>query len=158
MEEKQCPTCKMKIDREAKVCPYCRKTLGITWPIKILIALGVLWIIGNITSHSDNHNPDLVSSTPVIITETNIDTDHYHGIYPKTWRISGTIKNVSGKTASYARVKAKIYSEQGEFLGVEEKFCDPIDINPGQEATFAIIFVPAPNASPNKTKFGVSCN
>lgn len=48
---KQCPACRMMIDRLAKVCPHCRKKFGFTWPAKALIGFAgiflFLWVMGH---------------------------------------------------------------------------------------------------------------
>lgn len=50
--EKKCRYCAMMIPKEAKVCPYCRKTLGWTWPAKIALILFVLGLIGALAGKS----------------------------------------------------------------------------------------------------------
>lgn len=56
MAEKQCPACKMMIDKKAKVCPHCRKKFGLTWPAKIFLALIILGFIGYLSGPSKDSN------------------------------------------------------------------------------------------------------
>jgi len=37
--EKKCKYCAMMIPKDAKICPHCRKTLGMTMPVKVVIGL-----------------------------------------------------------------------------------------------------------------------
>jgi hypothetical protein len=50
MAEKQCPSCKMMIDKGAKVCPHCRKKFGLSWPLKIFLILFALFLIGKLSA------------------------------------------------------------------------------------------------------------
>lgn len=79
MAEKQCPSCKMMINKDAKVCPHCRKKFGLGWPEKISLVL-ILGLVGYLISLSGDtsYTPteDSIDETPKQTQET-IDTSGY---------------------------------------------------------------------------------
>ncbi len=50
MAEKKCPSCKMMIDKGAKICPHCRKKFGMSGCGLFIIAVFVLFMIGIISA------------------------------------------------------------------------------------------------------------
>jgi hypothetical protein len=67
MAEKQCPSCKMMINKDAKVCPFCKKKFGLTWPAKIFLGLLILGFIGYLSGTPKNTS--YTSPTGSILTE-----------------------------------------------------------------------------------------
>ena len=65
MAEKQCPSCRMMIDKRAKACPHCRKKFGMTWPLKIFLLLFALVLIGKLSTPDQGNQAASVSeNTP----------------------------------------------------------------------------------------------
>ena len=59
MAQKQCPDCKMMIDKDAKVCPHCRERLGTSTGVKILAVILILMLFGFISSLSHQPSPKI---------------------------------------------------------------------------------------------------
>jgi hypothetical protein len=55
---KQCSYCAMKIPAEANICPYCRKNLGATWGVKIVVGLFLFGAIVNALSQGSKDSED----------------------------------------------------------------------------------------------------
>jgi RNA polymerase subunit RPABC4/transcription elongation factor Spt4 len=50
MKTKECPSCAMEVDKEAKVCPICQyefptQAKGVTWVAVLLLVAILLWLI-----------------------------------------------------------------------------------------------------------------
>lgn len=106
MEEKKCRYCASSIPKAAKICPFCRKTLGWTLPAKI--ALGIIVILALSSLLSRNDPPPMTAKAPekapIAITseqlyreydENEIAADQKYS--RKALRVSGTIRDI-GKT------------------------------------------------------------
>lgn len=67
-EEKKCKHCSMMIPVDAKICPHCRKTQGVTFAMGCLTVVVVIFLIGFISSlimpkHSKDVTPQNTSQT-----------------------------------------------------------------------------------------------
>jgi hypothetical protein len=71
MAEKQCPSCKMMIDKDAKVCPHCRRKFGPTKPVKyFLIFILFICIISVVSEYNKNNTPVNITKSKVINEDT----------------------------------------------------------------------------------------
>lgn len=123
--EKKCRYCAMMIPKEAKICPHCRKTLGWTWPAKIVLALIVFGAIGSLMgkgSQETTHKPTAKPAAQII----SITSEQLYKEYDanemaadpkyknKILRVAGTIRDL-GKTVGdkpYLYLSTGTYSHQ----------------------------------------------
>ncbi|MDH4230686.1 MAG: hypothetical protein OEW04_01500 [Nitrospirota bacterium] len=70
--EKKCKYCAMMIPKDAKICPHCRKTLGMTMPVKIVIGLFLFAVIMSAITNKQpiGTSPSTSSSSPSQVQET----------------------------------------------------------------------------------------
>ncbi len=109
-EEKKCKHCAMMIPKDAKICPHCREKLGLTWPVKIFLALIVLGILGSFIGKNTN-SPGMAqeeAESPVV-EAISITAEQLYKEYEsnevaadqkyknKILNLSGTIRDI-GKT------------------------------------------------------------
>jgi hypothetical protein len=76
--DKKCKYCAMKIPSAAKICPYCHKKTGMSWPVKALIAILFIGAIstmieGNRRSNKSTDYSPYETKTNV---QTNANNDH----------------------------------------------------------------------------------
>jgi hypothetical protein len=112
----------MMIPAEAKTCPYCRKNAGLPWPVKLLIGVFLIGIIGAflpmVRPNTQNEfstqketksikAPPANNHTPIQYETISITPDRLHEEYAanevaadqkyknKNIRVSGVIRNIS---------------------------------------------------------------
>jgi hypothetical protein len=83
MAEKQCPDCKMMIDKSARVCPHCRKRFGLTLCAKMTLAFFAFIVLAylvndfrnftgmNNNSSVDSPNKERTISDRIVSPQTN---------------------------------------------------------------------------------------
>lgn len=109
-EEKKCKHCAMMIPRDAKICPHCREKLGLTWPVKIFLALIVVGIFGAFIGNNTNSTSSAQKEAERPVVEAiSITAEQLYKEYEanevaadqkyknKILNLSGTIRDI-GKT------------------------------------------------------------
>ena len=103
--EKKCRYCATMIPKDAKICPNCRKTLGWTWPAKIVASLFVLFVIGSIFGKNDP--PVQQTAAPPTPPPIEITSEHLYKEYDanevaadqlyknRTLKVSGTVRSIN---------------------------------------------------------------
>lgn len=109
---KKCKYCQSEIDAKAKVCPICKKKLGM---LKWLVILIVLLVIGIGVAASGNSDDSAKGETEkkerftyVISSEYDNSFSHY---------IEGTVTNNKDKDYSYVQIEFICYDKDGNNLG-----------------------------------------
>lgn len=130
---KKCKHCKTEIEKDAKVCPQCRKKQGMPkWGI-VLIVIGVLLVISSFGSLSEdgkgNTKNNGKTNTSVEASEKLVLLDGHKG-YQDTYAyyIEGQIKNNTDKEYDYVQVTFTLYDAAGNTIGTA------VDNNSGLDA------------------------
>ncbi|MCK9362095.1 MAG: OB-fold putative lipoprotein [Syntrophales bacterium] len=107
--EKKCRYCAMMIPKDAKICPHCRKKFGWTWPVKIVVGLIVLGVIGSFMGKNSRETPQAPKPAAKPTEIISITSEQLYKEYEanevaadpkykdKTLKVSGTIRAI-GKT------------------------------------------------------------
>ena len=109
---KKCKYCQSEIDAKAKVCPICKKKLGMPKWLVILIVLLVIGIgvaaSGNSDDSAKGETEKKERFTYVISSEYDNSFSHY---------IEGTVTNNKDKDYSYVQIEFICYDKDGNNLG-----------------------------------------
>lgn len=106
---KKCKYCQSEIDKNAKICPHCRKEQGSS-ALRILIGVIVgLIIIVAIATGGDNTTSGEKFSYEI--------TNQYADEYGLSYYIEGTVKNNKDKEYSYVQIEFVCYDSDGNNLG-----------------------------------------
>ena len=109
---KKCKYCQSEIDAKAKVCPICKKKLGMPKWLVILIVLLVIGIgvaaSGNSDDSAKGETEKKERFTYVISSEYDNSFSHY---------IEGTVTNNNDKDYSYVQIEFICYDKDGNNLG-----------------------------------------
>lgn len=109
---KKCKYCQSEIDAKAKVCPICKKKLGMPKWLVILIVLLVIGIgvaaSGNSDDSANGETENKERFTYVISSEYDNSFSHY---------IEGTVTNNKDKDYSYVQIEFICYDKDGNNLG-----------------------------------------
>lgn len=139
MVEKQCPDCKMMIDKAAKVCPHCRKRQGTSTGVIILAVIFVLIGIGmcqSLISNKGNYQSGNYQSD----SEPVLELQKWHWYEEYDYAIAeGTIKNISSKSLNNVLAVLMIYDKQGNFIKSDTALIEYRPILPGQISPFKVM-------------------
>ena len=109
---KKCKYCQSEIDAKAKVCPICKKKLGMPKWFVFLIVLIVIGIgvaaSGNSDDSAKGETEKKERFTYVISSEYDNSFSHY---------IEGTVTNNKDKDYSYVQIEFICYDKDGNNLG-----------------------------------------
>ncbi len=114
---KKCRHCKTEIDNKAKICPSCRKKQTNPLVRGIMIFLGLMIIIGGLSSLvGDGEEVQKKQQEKYsFIEEPKLEEE---GSDPfKMKYIVGTIKNNTSKKTSYVQVVFNLYDEDNNVIG-----------------------------------------
>jgi len=118
---KKCKHCKSEIDSKAKVCPHCRKRQGHPVLGGILIFIGIVIVLGGISSMDDSKNSNNANNNSGNgSTDEKFDyevTSQYADEYGVSYYIEGTVTNKKDKEYSYVQIEFICYDSDGNNLG-----------------------------------------
>lgn len=114
---KKCKYCQSEIDKEAKICPNCKKKQKKlpVWLV-ILIVIIVFAMIGGANSNSKN-NEKKKTTTEEKFSIIEGTEKGYADDYGFAYYIEGTIQNNTDKTYSYVQVSYNVYDSSNNNLG-----------------------------------------
>ena len=123
--KKKCKHCKSEIEKDAKVCPNCRKKQGFP---KWIIVVGVILLIGIIASTAGNESDEISSSevtdnksaekkdTKAKVEKFSYTVDsQYNDSF--SYYIEGTVVNNKDRDYSYVQIEFICYDAEGNNLG-----------------------------------------
>lgn len=122
---KKCKYCKSEIEKDAKICPNCKKKQNKipVWVI-IIIVVVIFAAIGGSNGSSNNSSNNSNSSTSKKKTESKEKFSIIEGTekgysddYGFAYYIEGTIQNNTDKTYSYVQVSYNVYDSNNNNLG-----------------------------------------
>lgn len=122
-EKKKCRYCQIEIDKNAKICPNCKKKQNHTVRNMVLVFIGFIFVCALILNSSDTtpiSNSNTNNSTQntgkntqqekLSVIEHSTSNDGY-------WTyIVGTIKNNTNKNYSYVQVEINLYDADGNLV------------------------------------------
>lgn len=132
---KKCKYCKSEIDKDAKICPYCRKNQPIKAPgcliafIIVFVFFGVLSIAINVDEDRKQYNTEKEYSVGETIKCPNFEItlnkfeikeegtaiDDYKQIYDSEWiGVTLKVKNISNEEKQFYNSNVELINSNGE--------------------------------------------
>lgn len=121
-EKKKCKYCQSEIDKQAKICPNCRKKQNHTVRNIVLGFIGFIFVCSLILNSSDTTPVSTNNSINNSGQITNTQQEKFSVIEHSTskdgyWTyIIGTIKNNTNKDYSYVQVEINLYDAEGNLV------------------------------------------
>ena len=108
---KKCKYCKSEIEKDAKICPVCKKKQGkhkLLIVFIIIIIIGIIVAIAGVDGESEENNKEKFSYT---ITSSAPDKANF------AYYIEGVVTNNLDKDYSYVQIEFICYDKDGNNLG-----------------------------------------
>ena len=122
MAEKLCKHCGTMIPKSAKVCLFCKKRQGWSWPVKVLIGFFALAFLGALASSSGRTTSAKAgSSTPArtlspqedVRTNLLLDTKWTAGVLDNIWMANFTVRNNSNYSVKDIEITCEFAGKSG---------------------------------------------
>lgn len=106
---KKCKYCKSEIEKDAKVCPNCRKKQGISKGL--IICIGIIFLAIGIAASNGENSSEEGEKFSHTVEKSYLDSSGYN------YYIEGTVTNNRDKDYSYVQIEFVCYDKDGNNLG-----------------------------------------